>query len=195
MLRNTFYTLILFVSGTSITFSQGRKVIPPTAEYIKHLEAAKSHGTTLIKDKKQLDKYVSKGKLVSVKQRGYGFRVTDLTHSHRYLTPRANQTLRDIAREFVKTTGQNFFVVTSLTRTLHDQDRLRGVNGNASSNDSAHNYGASFDISYIRFNHKIGQNSKLDRDLNNILKSFQNSGRIYYVKEKQSSCYHIVVRR
>lgn len=195
MLKNTIYTITLLIIHSTLVFGQGRKVIPPTEEYIKHLNAAKAHNISLIKDKAHLNKYVNQGKLVSVKQRGYGFRVTDLTHSHRYLTPSSNQTLRDIAREFVKQTGQNFFVVTSLTRTLHDQDRLRGVNSNAASNDSAHNYGASFDISYVRFNHKLGQNAKLDTALNTILKSFQNSGRIYYVKERQSSCYHIIVRR
>lgn len=194
MFRKFYYVILLVLAGTNFSLAQNRKVIPPTEEYIKHLEAAKSHKLEIVKDNKHLDKLNAKGLLVKVKQRGYGYRVADLTHSHSYLVPKANQTLRDIAREFVKQTGQNFFVVTSLTRTLKDQDRLRGVNSNAASNDSAHSYGASFDISYVRFNHNITTNTKLDQALNSILKSFQNSGRIYYVKERLSSCYHIVVR-
>ncbi|QTV04986.1 DUF5715 family protein [Faecalibacter bovis] len=190
----SFLLLILIITGFQFSNAQGRKIIPPSEEYKKHLNAAKSHNLDLVKDKKHLDKLVNRGKLVAVKQRGYGWRVADLTHSHGYLIPKGQQVLRDIAREFVKETGQNFFVVTSLTRTLKDQDRLRGVNGNASSNDSAHNYGASFDISYVRFNHKLGRNDQLDKELNRILTGFQNSGRIYFVKERLSKCYHIVIR-
>lgn len=194
MLKNSIYTLILSIFSINYAHAQGRTIIPPTPEYVKHLNAAKSHNLSLVKDKSHLENLVNQGKLVSVKQRGYGWRVGNLSHSHSYLVPKAQQTLRDIAREFVKTTGQNFFVVTSLTRTIKDQDRLRGVNGNASSNDSAHNYGASFDISYVQFNHNRGANTKLDQELNKILTSFQNSGRIYFVKERLSSCYHIIVR-
>ncbi|HEY4538640.1 MAG TPA: DUF5715 family protein [Faecalibacter sp.] len=194
MSRKSLFFIGFILLQTCIVLAQKRVIIPPTEEYKKHLNAAKSHRTELIKDKKHLDKYISQGKLVKVKQRGYGFRTADLTHSHPYLIPKANQTLRDIAREFVRETGQNFFVVTSLTRTLKDQDRLRGVNSNASSNDSAHSYGSSFDISYVRFNHHLATNQTLDQALNRILTSFQKQGRIYFVKERLSRCYHIVVR-
>lgn len=194
MFKNSIYTLISTLFSLNFANAQGRSIIPPTPEYVKHLNAAKSHNLDLVKDKNHLNELVNKGKLVPIKERGYGWRVSDLSHSHGYLVPKAQQTLRDIAREFVKTTGQNFFVVTSLTRTLKDQDRLRGVNSNASSNDSAHNYGASFDISYVRFNHNRGTNTNLDSELNKVLASFQNSGRIYFVKERLSSCYHIIVR-
>lgn len=189
-----FFIITILLVGFQVCNAQNRKIIPPSEDYVKHLNAAKSHNLEIVKDNNHLEKLTNKGKLVRVKQRGYGWRVADLTHSHSYLIPKGNQVLRDIAREFVKETGQNFFVVTSLTRTLKDQDRLRNVNGNASSNDSAHNYGASFDISYVRFNHKLGANRKLDQELNKILTSFQNSGKIYFVKERLSSCYHIVVR-
>jgi len=193
MFKQLYFILFLLSFGSTVALAQ-RKIIPATEEYKKHLKAAKSHNNDLVKDKNHLTKLVSRGNLVKIKQRGYGWRVADLTHSHSYLIPKGHQTLRDIAREFVKETGQNFFVVTSLTRTMKDQDRLRGVNGNASSNDSAHSYGSSFDISYVRFNHNIQTNTKLDNELNRILTGFQNSGRIYFVKERLSKCYHIVVR-
>lgn len=148
----------------------------------------------MIKDKKNLDKYVNNGKLVKVKQRGYGFRVADLTHSHSYLVPKGRDVVADIAREFVKRTGQNFFVVTSLTRTLDDQNRLRKVNSNASSNDSSHNFGAAFDISYVRFNHKMQTNTQLQNHLEDVLKLFVKTGKIYFVKESKMKCYHVIVR-
>lgn len=190
-MKNLFVTL--FCISSFNVFAQ-RVIIEPSKEYIQHLDAAKSHKLELIKDNKQLDKYINQGRLVNIKQRGYGWRIADLSHSHAVLIPKGREILRDIARDFVKNTGQNFFVVTSLTRTLQDQNRLRGVNGNASSNDSAHNFGASFDISYIRFNHKVRIDSKLQNELQDILKSYVNSGKIYFVKENKSKCFHVVVR-
>lgn len=182
------YLVPLFISA------QKRAVIPPTKEYIAHLDAAKSHGITHLKDKKAINNYVNKGKLVKVKQRGYGYRLDNFTHSHPYLVPRANNVLRNIARDFVKQTGQNFFVVTSLTRTESDQNRLRKVNVNASSNDSSHSFGAAIDISYARFNNHRGPNAKLEKQLEDVLKQYQRSGKIYFVKERIHKCFHIIVR-
>ena len=91
--------------------------VKPSQEYLTHLKAAKSHGVAHIKTKKQLDRLVANKKLVHVKQRGYGYRVDKLTHSYSYLIPKGKKVLDDIARSFVQETGQNFFVVTSLTRT------------------------------------------------------------------------------
>ena len=190
-----FVLFLLIILFPYLIFSQNRKgVTPPTKEYVAHLKAAQSHGITHLKDKKVLNNYVSKGKLVKVKQRGYGYRLDNFTHSHPYLVSKANRTLSDIAREFVKKTGQNFFVVTSLTRTEADQNRLRRVNVNASSNDSSHSFGAAIDISYVRFNHKKQPNQKLEKQLEDVLKQFQKSGKIYFVKERINKCFHIIVR-
>lgn len=175
--------------------AQNRRVIEPSAEYVKHLNAAKAHNIELIKNKKQLDKLIAQGKLVKVKQRGYGYRIDNLTHSHAYLVPKGRTTLNEIAREFVKQTGQNFFVVTSMTRTEADQNRLRNVNSNASSNDSSHSFGSAIDISYVRFNKVKGPNQKLEQNLEDILKQFEKSGKIYFVKERKMKCFHIILRK
>lgn len=168
--------------------------VKPSQEYLTHLKAAKSHGVAHIKTKKQLDRLVANKKLVHVKQRGYGYRVDKLTHSYSYLIPKGKKVLDDIARSFVQETGQNFFVVTSLTRTEEKQKLLRRSNINASSNESAHTFGASFDISYVRFNHKRGRNTKLENALEKVLKQYQKQGEIYFVKERKVNCFHIVVR-
>ncbi|CAM3302004.1 DUF5715 family protein [Empedobacter stercoris] len=188
------FLIAFFVSYSFIGYAQKRVVIEPSKEYVQHLNAAKSHKLDLIDGDKMLNKYINQGKLVKIKQRGYGWRVGDLTHSHSYLVPKGRDILSSIARDFVKTTGQNFFVVTSMTRTLHDQNRLRGINKNASSNDSSHNFGAAFDISYVRFNHKISSNTKLEKELEQILKTYVKLGKIYYVKESKIKCFHIIVR-
>ncbi|WP_313386766.1 DUF5715 family protein [Chishuiella sp.] len=185
--------LFLFSFSFSV-LAQKRVVIEPSKEYIQHLNAAKSHKIELIRTDKQLNRYVSKGNLVKIQQRGYGWRLGNLTHSHSYLVPKGRDVLRNIARDFVKSTGQNFFVVTSLTRTLHDQNRLRGINSNASSNDSSHNFGSAFDISYVRFNHKIRPDAKLEKALEKVLQTYVKTGKIYYVKESKIRCFHIVVR-
>lgn len=186
--------IILLFCNSLHGFAQKRVIIEPSKEYIQHLNSAKSHNLELIKNDKHLNKYINQGNLVKIKQRGYGWRIGDLSHSHSYLVPKGRDILRSIANDFVKETGQNFFVVTSLTRTLSDQNRLRGVNSNASSNDSSHNYGAAFDISYVRFNQKIRPDSKLENKLETILKSYVQSGKIYFVKEAKIKCFHIIVR-
>ena len=186
--------IILLFCNSLHGFAQKRVIIEPSKEYIQHLNSAKSHNLELIKNDKHLNKYINQGSLVKIKQRGYGWRIGDLSHSHSYLVPKGRDVIRSIANDFVKETGQNFFVVTSLTRTLSDQNRLRGVNSNASSNDSSHNYGAAFDISYVRFNQKIRTDSKLEKMLENVLKAYVRSGKIYYVKESKIKCFHIIVR-
>jgi len=186
------YRLIyfLFLIFPFLTAAQTK----PSKEYITHLNAAKSHNIGLVKDKSHLNNLVKKGSLVAIKKRGYGYRIDNLTHSHAYLVPKGKTILNNIARDFVKQAGQNFFVVTSLTRTESDQNRLRRVNSNASSNDSSHCFGAALDISYIRFNHKKGTNSKLEKILEDILKQYQKNGKIYFVKERKSRCFHIIIR-
>lgn len=188
-MKKIFLLALLAIATNS--FSQR---IKPSEEYVSHLNAAKSHNISLIKTKKQLNNLASQGKLVKVKQRGYGYRIGDLTHSHAYLVPKAKQTLNDIAKAFVKQSGQNFFVVSSMTRTDHDQNRLRGVNGNASSNDSSHSFGSAIDISYVRFNNKLGGNAKLENHLENVLEQFERAGKIYFVKERKIKCFHIIIR-
>lgn len=186
----TLFLLIFVLSGNA----QKRNVIPPTKEYTTHLNAAKGHNLGLVKDKTHLTKLKASGKLVTIKQRGYGYRVDRLTHSHACLVPKGRTVLNAMARDFVKKAGQNFFVITSLTRTTADQNRLRRVNSNASSNDSSHSYGAAFDISYVRFNNRLGANTKLEKQLESVLKEYQAAGKIYFVKERHSRCFHIIVR-
>ncbi|MFV0175619.1 DUF5715 family protein [Empedobacter falsenii] len=103
------FLIAFFVSYSFIGYAQKRVVIEPSKEYVQHLNAAKSHKLDLIDGDKMLNKYINQGKLVKIKQRGYGWRVGDLTHSHSYLVPKGRDILSSIARDFVKTTGQNFF--------------------------------------------------------------------------------------
>jgi hypothetical protein len=95
-----------------------------------------------------------------------------LEYSRPYLVKKARTTLEKMANKFATDT-KSFFVVSSVTRTLEDQCRLRKVNSNASLGISSHNYGAAFDISYVRFDHKLKVNPKLEKELEKVLEEYK----------------------
>lgn len=167
----------------------------PNITYADHTDAAKRFKVPFIKNTSQLNTLSKKEKLVTVNAKGTGYKIAKLTHSSPYLVPKGKSVLLKIAKDFYAKSGKSFFTVTSLTRTQSDQKRLRTVNVNASPNESAHNFGAAFDISYVRFNNKKKWNAKLDKLLQSILEKYQKAGDIYYIKEQMESCYHITVRK
>lgn len=200
------YLVWIFVSFiSSLQAQMSKKTLPcydltevlkvePTPLYRPHLDASRSFGIKLLKDTKTVQKYINNGKLHMIKKSGKGYRVQKLSHSRAYMVSKAKITLERIGARFSKETKGHTFTVSSITRTLEDQCRLRRVNPNASLGISSHNYGNSFDISYVRFNNTLKYNPKLEAALEKVLKYYYNAGRIYYIKEKQQSCYHITVR-
>ncbi|KMQ62438.1 hypothetical protein ACM40_09110 [Chryseobacterium sp. BLS98] len=168
--------------------------VEPTALYKSHLDASKSFNVKLLKDSKTVQKYISGGKFHKIKKSGKGYRVQKLDYSRPYMVSKAKTTLEKMGARFSKETKGHTFTVSSITRTLEDQCRLRRVNSNASLGISSHNYGNSFDISYIRFNDVLKYNPKMEAALEKVLKYYANAGKIYYIKERQQSCYHVTVR-
>lgn len=168
--------------------------VEATPLYKPHLDASKSFGVKLLQDSKTVQKYISNGKFHKIKKTGKGYRVQKLDYSRAYMVSKAKATLEKMGARFSKETKGHTFTVSSMTRTLEDQCRLRRVNSNASVGISSHNYGNSFDISYIRFNDVLKYNPKMEIALEKVLNYYANAGRIYYIKEKQQSCYHITVR-
>ncbi len=167
--------------------------VEPTELYKPHLLASQNFGVKILENAKSVDKYIANGKFVKVKKKSRGYRLQALEYSRPYLVKRARTTLERMANKFATDT-KSFFVVSSVTRTLEDQCRLRKVNSNASLGISSHNYGAAFDISYVRFDHKLKVNPKLEKQLEKVLTEYKNLGKIFYIKEKQQSCYHVTVR-
>lgn len=168
--------------------------VEPTALYKPHLLASQNFGVEILENSKSVDKYIAKGKFVKVKKKSRGYRLLALEYSRPYLVKKAKTTLENMAAKFATET-KSFFVVSSVTRTLEDQCRLRKVNSNAALGISSHNYGAAFDISYVRFDNALKVNAKLEKELEEVLESYKNLGRIFYIKEKQQSCYHVTVRK
>ncbi|HMR82364.1 MAG TPA: DUF5715 family protein [Niabella sp.] len=163
-------------------------------QYDYHLEAAKKFGIPPIKDQAQVNSLVKKKKLVLIfPQRGYT--IARLTHSRPYLNARSYKVLKEIGASFYTKSKKKTFTVTSVTRTLYDQKRLARVNRNAVTTKlSSHNYGCSFDISYIRFNRRKAPNARLEKMLQDILTQMQKQGKLYFIKEYREKCFHVTVR-
>lgn len=200
MMRTTAF--IFLVLGMSLQLNAQKKcydlgtilAVVPSPVYAKHLEASKKFNIKVLKDDKTIKKYRSNGKLSPVKKLGKGYRISKLDHSHALLVPKAEVMLLEIAKKFSSKTKGSTLTFTSLTRTLEDQCNLRKVNPNASIGLSSHNYGNSFDISYVRFNDRLGRNERLERILDGLLKEYEKAGKIYYIKERKQSCFHVTVR-
>ncbi len=130
--------------------------------------------------------------------------VRHLTHSVPYLTTSSAQLLDDIGTRFqhaLKEQGGNKhrIIVTSVLRTEEDVKRLRKVNGNAS-NNSAHQYATTFDISYISFDRqslegKHASDKQLANVLGKVLKQLRDEGRCHIKYEKKQHCFHITSRK
>lgn len=135
------------------------------------------------------------------------YEVQNLRHSIPYLVPRAATLLHTIARAFgdsLVTKGYPLhkLVVTSVLRTAEDVKRLRNVNQNASEN-SCHQYGTTFDISYNRFlevkdpaegESEIRYVTVYKSILAEVLEDQRLAGTCYVKYEKHQSCFHITAR-
>lgn len=162
-------------------------------KYDDHLSAARATGIIPIKNTAHINNLVAKKKLVTL-NRSKGYTIAKLTYSRPYITPKTNKILKQIGIEFYNKTKKTI-TITSVTRTLEDQRRLSRVNSNAVTTKlSSHNYGCSFDISYIRFNRKKALNPRLEKTLEDILIKYQKQKKLYFIKEYKERCFHVTVR-
>lgn len=162
--------------------------------YRFHSKAAISGGVDVINDFNEIQAYLNSGKLVKIENK-QGYVINSLTHSKAVLNKKSAKILEQIGQQFyADTDGQSYFTVTSLTRSNESQKILRKRNLNATKNISTHCYGASFDISYMRFNGVKEWNDPLKVKLEFILAKLQNEGKIYVLREKRSACYHITTK-
>ncbi|MFC5624163.1 DUF5715 family protein [Algoriphagus winogradskyi] len=176
------------------------RIIPPipegiiTKEYDKHLFAGENNGFGVIENESHFNKLIEEGQLILINE-GNGYEVMKLTHSHPYITPYSKVVLEELGIAFQTLTDkESTFTLTSVTRTPEQQKSLRRRNSNATSGESSHSYGVSFDISYIRFNGKKNWNRSKQKKLEKILNEFQDEGKILFIKERKQSCYHVTVR-
>lgn len=133
------------------------------------------------------------------------YEVEELTHSIPYLIPEAATLLEDIGRNFqdsLYNLNASLYKVkvTSVTRTVEDVKKLGKRNYNASMN-SAHRYGTTFDVSWVRYT-KIDEKDTLNIDkdrlkmvLASVLRDLKREDRCYIKHERKQGCFHITVRK
>lgn len=128
--------------------------------------------------------------------------VDSLTHSLPYLVPEAAELLRTIGQRFndslaARGGGAYRLKVTSVLRTTHSIRRLRRSNVNAVE-ASAHQFGTTFDISYVKFICDSSGINRTQEDLKNllgeVLKAMRDEGSCYVKYERKQGCFHITAR-
>lgn len=126
--------------------------------------------------------------------------VERLSHSHPFLVEPAANLLDTIGARFnaklMAQNGGNYKIkVTSLLRTRESVNRLQRGNVNSTDN-SAHLYGTTFDISYAKFFESPGNVRKhSDGDLKNllaeVLMELRDAGKCLVKYERKQGCFHI----
>ncbi|MCM1504422.1 MAG: DUF5715 family protein [Muribaculum sp.] len=128
--------------------------------------------------------------------------VDNLTHSLPYLVPEAYDLLKEIGSRFNDTLqarggGSYRIKVTSVLRTATGVKKLRRGNINAVKN-STHQFGTTFDISYVQFICDSMTVNRTQEDLKNllaeILKEISFEGKCYVKYERKQGCFHITAR-
>lgn len=196
LLNEGFKNYVNFVSNSNLSsdFKTVKKVfIKDEVTYEDHLFEAASFQIPLIHDYNQMDELVAEHKLMNVPEEGEGYIIQKLTHSRAVLIERAFDILNEISNKFHAETSKKISV-SSLTRTLESQKKLGKVNSNAIKGESAHAYGASFDISYAQYSNVRGRNYQYEKQLQSILDEMVAEGKIYYIKERRQPCFHVTVR-
>ena len=162
-----------------------------------HLEKAKAIGLRKIPEKRSdIDASV----LVSVESTDF-LEIDDLRYSVPYLTAGAARELNRIARNFHDSLARKQFpvyklVCSSILRTEEDVARLRRSGNPNSSDNSAHCYGTTFDITYTRYfrdeeTDEFMQPYELTKVLGEVLRDEKKAGRILVKYERKEHCFHI----
>lgn len=170
----------------------------------KHLTIAQNIGIKPLEDREEAENM--KGQLIHITDNKF-YSVDSLTYSIPYLIPRASELLDTIGSNFLdsltsKGLNPNQIIITSVLRTNKDVKRLRRRNGNASAN-SAHCYGATFDVSWKRFKKVEDEDGRPLQDvssdtlklvLSEVLRDLRQAEKCYIKYELKQGCFHITAR-
>lgn len=158
------------------------------------LHAQKLNNSTILTDKM----IHSSNSLVKVND-GAGYRIDryKLTHSHAYLNRYAYNVLQEMGNAYAqkvkgtKAEGSAFHI-SSLSRTKEQQKKLSrsAIGRNATLKESAHSYGASFDIYKLDNTNSCTESRKAFEE---VLKDFQKRKKILLCPE--GNCIHVTVRK
>lgn len=171
----------------------------------KHLNVAQALGISPISSREEAERMKERLQLITTNEL---YAVDSLTHSLPYLIPEAASLLDTIGSNFLdslvsKGLNPNKVVVTSVLRTKEDVKRLRRHNGNASEN-SAHFYGTTFDISWKHFQKVEDEDGRplqevssdtLKLVLSEVLRDLKRAEKCYVKYELKQGCFHITARK
>ena len=179
--------------------------LPDTQE--QHLASAMEYGVSPLPDKAAIERLARNHQLVNISHSPL-YAIDKLTYSSPYLVPRARDLLNTISINFMDSLHSKGYplylpIVSSVLRTMSDVDKLRYRNRNATEN-SCHNYGTTFDITYSRYMPLSGvptpvdsaewRSSELKLTLAEVLYDLRSAGRCYVKHEHKQPCFHITVR-
>lgn len=185
---------ILSVSSYQEAFPDSQQV---------QIQSAMKWGVSIVANREEAEE--RKQELVYVAASPY-YHVDKMHRSIPYLVPQAAALLNDLGRAYydslqLKGIPLHQFIVTSVTRTREDVEKLRRYNGNATEN-SCHLYGTTFDICYNRY-HTVqppGEHRRQVRDdslkfvLCEVLRDMRQRGCCHVKYEVKQGCFHITVR-
>ena len=162
-----------------------------------HLDKAKAIGLKKIPEKRDA---INTSQLVQIADSDF-LVLDNLRYSVPYLTNGAARELNHIARAFHDSLARKQFplyklVVSSVLRTEEDVTRLRKSGNPNASDNSAHCYGTTFDITYTRYHRDVEtdefmQPFELTKVLAEVLRDEKSAGRILAKYEKKEHCFHI----
>ncbi len=127
--------------------------------------------------------------------------IDDLRYSVPYLTKGAAEELNRIAKAFSDSLKSKSFpeyklVCSSVLRTEEDVSNLRKSGNPNASDNSAHCYGTTFDITYTRYwrdeeTDEFMQPYELTKVLAEVLRDEKKAGRVLVKYERKEHCFHI----
>ncbi len=127
--------------------------------------------------------------------------IDNLNYSVPYLTKGAATELNRIAKAFGDSLRSKQFpvyklVCSSILRTQEDVENLRKSGNPNASDNSAHCYGTTFDITYTRYwrdeeTDEFMQPYELTKVLAEVLRDEKKAGRILVKYERKEHCFHI----
>jgi hypothetical protein len=163
----------------------------------KHKEVAKTSSIGgPVKNYSVLKNYVSSNKLVRLNS-GNGYLVSKMNYSYPYVTVKARQFIEDLGQAYMtkcKESGVAYlpFIITSATRTKESVAKLTRVNRNAVP-ESAHLYGTTVDISWVRFGTEQKHSQKNLNVLIDVLMDMRDKEACFVKFERMQACFHITV--
>ena len=167
-----------------------------------HLKAGKELGIKKPLDNREEAKKVERV-LVKIKSNKH-YKIDHLTHSIPYLTRGAAELLDRIGEKFneeLKSQGiaSHRIIVTSVLRTMEDIELLQESGNVNASQNSAHCYATTFDITYARYEKRGASGKSADAEtlterLAEVLEELMKQDKCYVKYEIRQRCFHITSR-